>query len=63
MLDVVKEECPPDIAKRFAFKTIPDWHESFPPPTGYMVSEPWARVGAPPLNILETLSETAERKA
>jgi hypothetical protein len=63
MLDVVREECAPEIARRFAFKSIPDWHQSFPPPTGHMVSEPWARVGASPLNILETLKETAERKA
>jgi len=63
MLDVVREECAPEIAKRFAFKSIPDWHQSFPAPTGHMVSEPWARVGAAPLNILETLKETAERKA
>ena len=63
MMDFVRMECSPDIQSRFMFKTIPDFREGFPPPTAHMVTEPWARVGAEPLHILETLKVTAERKS
>lgn len=63
MMEFVRAECPPDIQPRFMFKTIPDFREGFPPPTAHMVTEPWARVGAKPLHILETLKVTAERKS
>ena len=63
MMEFVRTECPPGIQSRFMFKTIPDFREGFPPPTAHMVTEPWARIGAESLHILETLKVTAERKS
>jgi hypothetical protein len=44
-------------SKLFIFKSIPNFasFESFPPPAGHMVSEPWDRVGHPPYDILNEL--------
>jgi hypothetical protein len=63
MLKIVEQECPPEIAPRFAFTAIPDFMDDrFPPPTPHLVTAPWRRAGAEPLSILETLKATAERK-
>lgn len=44
-------------SKLFLFKCLPNFAgvESFPPPTGHMLSEPWHRVGHPPYSILAEL--------
>lgn len=63
MMELVRAECDPEVQKRFLFKTIPDFREGFPAPTAHMVTQPWARIGADPLHILDTLRVTAERKS
>jgi hypothetical protein len=46
-------------SKLFLFKSIPNFaaFENFPKPTGHMLTELWERVGHPPLNILEALTQ------
>ena len=59
-LDVVKKTVPErDVQQRFAALYVPDFRESFPPPTGWAL-QPYERVGEP-LNILEIVN--AERKS
>jgi hypothetical protein len=44
-------------SKLFIFKSLPNFSafESFPPPTGHMLTASWHRVGHPPFDILEEL--------
>ena len=44
-------------SKLFIFKSLPNFaaFESFPPPTGHMLTTPWQRAGHPPYDILKEL--------
>ena len=50
-------------SKMILFKNIPDFSvfESFPPPTGHFLTEPWQRVGHPPFDIVGELKEAANK--
>lgn len=65
MLDILRAEVKDEkIQRRFAFKSVPNFlaDEPLPPPTAYMVTEPWHRTDGP-FSIIDTLKSTAAKKA
>ena len=54
--DTVKE---PDVRQRFAAMYVPDFRDSFPPPTGFALTNNYERMGEP-LNILEIVNGKRE---